>query len=135
MNGTAEFGIGANILYATHLKVMDYTVPTYFALEILASRIPILLPNFGNLIRPLPVIVWITIIGVVFVMSIVFMAINKTYKYIDENACHHGEDRLTKQVRFVDFFIKTFSTITEPEWIPWFPRWSAGKLSFCHAGF
>ena len=109
-------------------KVLDYTYPTYFGFDILATRLPVRLPNYGNLIRALPPIVWGTIFVLIFVMSLVFMTINKTYAYIDANYIINEEMRLTRPVlSLVDFFIKTFSTITEPELIPWFPKWSTGN--------
>ena len=96
-------------------------------MDMLGSRIPILLPNYGNLIRPLPPTVWMTVFVMIFVMTLVFMAISKTYAYIDATCNHEEDKRLTKDVfSSADFLIKTFSTITEPELIPWFPQWSAG---------
>ena len=127
MGGNAEFGVGNQNLYAEKMKVLDYSFPIYFSMDMLGSRIPILLPNYGNLIRPLPPTVWMTVFVMIFVMTLVFMAISKTYAYIDATCYHEEDKRLTKDVfSSADFLIKTFSTITEPELIPWFPQWSAG---------
>lgn len=106
---------------------MDYSTTVYFSIDTLASRIPILLPSFGNLIRPLPNLVWMAILALILVMSLLFMTINKTYLLIDNQINRGEEDRLTLKVGLADFFIRTFSTITEPEVIPWFPKWSAGS--------
>ena len=92
-------------------------------------RLPEPLPYFGNLIRPLPDTVWAAVFTMIFAMSLVFMAFNRVYRHLDANYVAMGEPRLTLKVSsVVDFPVKTFSTLTEPDLIPWFPRWSAGTL-------
>ena len=128
-NGSAEFGTGMQNMIAIKTSAIHYTIPSYLTFDILATRIPIPLPYFGNLIRPLPNIVWATIFSMVILMSIVFFIINKTYRRIDKHSGWDKDKRLTiKVASVVDFPVKTFSTLTEPELIPWFPQWSAGKL-------
>lgn len=129
-NSSAEFGVGNQNYFPHKNEVLDYTYPTYFGIDTLATRLPARLPNYGNLVRVLPPEVWVVILALIIVMSLVFMIINKTYAHIDNSILCSKDDKLTKTVSSpVDFFIKTFSTITEPELIPWFPRWSTGKMT------
>ena len=112
------------------MDAVHFTTPTYFSYDILASRIPIPLPYFGNLIRPLPDTVWALVFLMVFAMSLVFMFISKIYARIDRDLNHFKGERLTQEgFSLVDYPVKTFSTLTEPELIPWFPSWSAGKFT------
>ena len=130
INKTVDFGIGIQSIIDNKALVLQYTTPVYFIIDIFSSRLPILLDSYENLIRPLPSTVWATIFSMIFAMTFVFMGIHKVYKRIDEMSGRSTpEERLTVHVSSkVDFAIKTFSTLTEPDGIPWFPRWSAGKL-------
>ena len=70
-----------------------------------------------------------TVFLMIFVMTIIFMIFSKTYAQIDHSLGHDKDEKLSMEVfSNVDFFIKTFSTITEPDLIPWFPQWSAGMF-------
>ena len=68
-------------------------------------------------------------------MSLVVMAINKVYERLDETLGSEGDERLTRRVlSYADYFVKTFSTMTEPELLPWFPRWTFKRPVFLGAG-
>ena len=126
-NGSAEFGVGMQLVIGAKTAAIHYTIPTYQTFDILASRIPIPLPYFGNLVRPLPEIVWATVFSMVIIMSFVFYVINRIYRQLDKHLDWDKEKRLTVSVAsLVDFPVKVFSTLTEPELLPWFPQWSAG---------
>ena len=130
-NGTAEFGVGTQPLIGGKIRAVDFTFSTYITYDTLTSRQPIQLPYYGNLIRPLPSPVWTAIFTLVLVMTVVFIGIQRTYQYIDGEFITETEDYLTMEVpSLLDFLIKTFSTVTEPELIPWFPRWSTGMIVF-----
>ena len=127
INGSSEFGLGSQHAYTSKTSLLHFTVPIYVSANVLTSRVPVLLPNYGNLVRPLPPTVWATVLCMVAAMSLVVMAINKVYERLDETLGLKGDERLTRRVlSYADYFVKTFSTMTEPELLSWFPRWSAG---------
>ena len=55
-------------------------------------------------------------------MAVAFLVIYHTYmRLIPERA-----DETRSGVPITDFFLLTFSSLTEPDPLPWFPKYSAG---------
>ena len=133
INKTVDFGIGIQSIIFNKAYVLQYTMPFYFIVDIFSTRIPVLLDSYENLIRPLPNVVWAAVFTMIFVQTFIFMAIHAIYARIDAMRSHDGEEKLTVHVSSkFDFAIKTFSTLTEPDGISWFPRWSAGKFDLTY---
>ena len=124
MNGSHEFGIATQPLFYDKAQVLQYTHTIYNTLDIFTSRIPVKLPPYQNIFRPFPFEVWVGLLVVTVICSITFVVIQRTYRHLDEEC--KLSPRLTIDASISSILIKTFSTVTEPESLPWFPMWSSG---------
>ena len=74
--------------------------------------------------------VWLVMFGTLILLGFIFQSIYKFYE-----AYLPGEIDLRGQLNSkMDFIILTLSTLTEPDPLPWFPKYSAGKrvlYSYC----
>ncbi len=66
--------------------------------------------------------IWLLIILIVFVMASTFKTIYSVYGKLDEK---YG--LLIPVTHQIDFLLLPFASLTEPDPIPWFPRFSTGK--------
>lgn len=89
-----------------------------------AARYPLPVHNFDQYLKAFSWNVWITLFGVLLVFSFTFKII------------HYLHSEKLKEKKLIasvtqdpsDFVLLTFAGITEPEVLPWFPKWSSGKL-------
>lgn len=61
MNGTAEFGIGVQLMIHEKAKHMQWTQMLFANCDVLGTRMPIKVSGFSNLILPFPAIIWGTL--------------------------------------------------------------------------
>ena len=78
----------------------------------------------ANFINVFPSTLWALILAVLIFFCLLFLLFHSVYNNLDRS---DGELGLVKKgLRRSDVVLKTVCTLTEPEGIPFFPRWSAG---------
>lgn len=80
--------------------------------------------------------IWMSIIGVFLVMTVIFKIIH----YLYSTKIGIGHNLAGKVTHPFDFFILTVGALTEPDPIPWFPKYSTGERYahislLCHVYF
>ena len=83
------------------------------------ARQPIM--NYANIVRPFPPMIW-GIVGITFLpMASVLVIFYHVYsKHLQSSVT------LSPCISYFDMYLRIFSTLTEPDPIPWFKGWSAG---------
>ncbi len=80
------------------------------------------LPVYDQYVKAFDVMVWLVTLLTMFVLSVIFRGLYWFYKDILKIDSLYG-----KVTHPSDFFLLTFSSLTEPDPLPWFPKWSTGK--------
>ena len=121
--------MGGQVASAAKTPYLHYTPIAYYMNNILATRQPRAIQDYSNISRPFSGRVWALLILSVVTLSVLFWMIHSTYQSIDKRWKSYEGRRLSKTVYSkLDFFLKTFSMMTEPDRINWFPNWSTGIL-------
>ena len=83
------------------------------------------LTSYRNLIAPLPSTVWFLVLLSIIAVLITFLMAMTVYRMFPR------EELVLPGVGWDDIVVKTVSTLTEPEAVPYFPKWSAGTFFLC----
>lgn len=95
-----------------------YVEWTYF------SRIPRPITSYNNVTKPFPVLVWIVSLSTIFILALLTFIFHTVY-----TKSLLSYMKLAKQEKHrLNFFIFPFAKFSEPEPLPWFNKWSAGKF-------
>lgn len=105
-------------------NVLRYTSPYADESNRIVTRQLDVIPTFDQNMKTFSVIVWIMIVLTLFLMAMTFKLLH--FVYLNKLQMRHN---LAGPVGHpLDFVLLTFSSLTEPDPIPWFPKISAGKL-------
>ena len=77
MNGTAEFGIGIQLMHYEKSKHVQWSQMLFANCDVLATRQPVKVSELGNLIQPFPPLVWAVLLLTVSAVAVVFYIIYK----------------------------------------------------------
>ena len=87
------------------------------------TRFPVPILRYDQQFQCFSITVWLTMFGTLFFLGFTFQSIYKFYEaYFPSEIALRGPLRSK-----ADFLILTLSTLTEPDPLPWFPKYSAGK--------
>jgi hypothetical protein len=124
-NKTLDMGIGFCFLIPPFYGMVDVT-KLISTIEVhFVSRRPIPIPSrIDNVITVFTANVWIAILGTILVFALLFLIVHTIY-----NTKHLNNYGLAGKLHAkYDFFLLTFSTLMEPDPLPWFPKHSTGNL-------
>ena len=129
MNGTAEFGIGTQIMIREKLEFVEWTQMIFAACDVLATRIPIRVPEYTNLILPFPSDVWTAFLASLGAMIVTLFGIHRFYLVLSKQKSMATLEGLlvTPVVSKFDYIMYPVAMLTEPVSLPWFKRYSTGK--------
>ncbi|XP_059091071.1 uncharacterized protein LOC131886976 [Tigriopus californicus] len=103
--------------------LFDCTRFTFFVTLRYVTRHPQKLLAFGNLARGFDSLSWVAVFTFLSMFSMTFAGIFYVYKYLLK------EPELYRNPNSgIDFVLMTFTTFVEPDPLPWFPKWSTGRL-------
>ncbi len=106
-------------------RYFDLSPPLAWSEVIFLSRAPLPVTSLGNITDPFTVTVWLVVIITLFSLSLYLLLAHQVY--VSENLRH--ENLAVQEEAKGNFFIFTFCKISEPEPLPWFRKWSAGKMA------
>ena len=110
--------------FPEHLPMVDYSNYIFYDNGKFCTRQPVILDHKGTgVVRVLPVNAWLLVI-----FALLSVSIMSTMSYLTYNKLNHN-DMMKKPVSYLDFLLLPFSTLTEPDPIPWFPKFSSGKAT------
>ncbi len=114
--------------YRYHYYAFRYAGDTYFDFIkwVFVTRQPTIIPRFDQHIMVFSQWIWLSVFGVLLIMGFAF----KMTHYLYQTKIGIGHNLAGKVTHPLDFLIMTFSTLTEPDPLPWFPKPSAGKSLF-----
>ena len=112
MRGLTEF-------YSSKLR---YTTAYAVETQRLVTRQLDIVPSYDQHLQTFSWIVWVTIVLTLIIMSLTFKFLHFVYL----NKLDERHNLAGPVVHRLDFVIVTFSSLTEPDPIPWFPKMSAG---------
>ena len=125
--GNSTFATGARVQRERPFKEVDFSFPYYTLRTHFATRPPILQSNLYALAKTFPGNVWgFTFVTFTF-LAITFGIIFATYQRLPRE---YGllEGNYTEMPWF-DLILLPVVKFLEPEPIPWFPKWSSGRLA------
>ena len=111
-----------DILFGKHFTL---SAPFLLTEKGYISRNPIPVTTYGNISRPFSASVWALSAIAIATFSFLFMVSHRLYS----SSKHLRPFHLARKERApLNFVIFPFAKITEPDPLPWFRKWSAGKL-------
>lgn len=124
-DGKADITMGALMLkqrpseWEKHLDRLHFYTA---GMLLFATRKPIPIVTYNQYIKGFSIDVWIATLCTLFILGAMFKI---TYYY---HANVFRSDRLGPLTHRFDFLLLTIASFTEPDPLPWFPKWSSGKL-------
>ncbi len=114
-------GALANMLF----NLVDLSPPNWHITQRLITRKPKPLPPYTNVLRPFSPRIWLILLATLELICLQFALINKIYYVMP----HFRDAELTRyEPSTYLFFLYPMFKITEPDPLPWFKKWSAGKM-------
>ncbi len=102
----------------------DLGVQVHQTLARYFTRTPRPTSRFGNIVRPFPIDVWTLFALSLFLIATILLMCNSVY-----NLPYLWEYSLGKKgVPPLNFYLFTYTKLSEPELAPWFKRWSTGRF-------
>lgn len=122
MNGTAEFGIGVQMLGQGKQKYIDWTQMLFRTDNLFGSRIPVRVSGFSNIIRPFTAIVWMGVVGSLVAIMLAFWLIHNLYEHtlLLDYSLRKPADH------WLEFLFYSLAMMIEPTGMKWFCIGSAG---------
>ena len=93
------------------------------------ARKPVTIKIYNQQFSIFQPLIWLLTIAIVFVMAFTFKTIYFVYSRLDDK---YG--LLRPVTHDFDFFLLSLASLTEPDPIPWFPRFSTGNQIFACVG-
>ena len=106
-----------SILY----QMRTYSVSISFYKIVFISREPDKIERNDYILNTFDLTTWILILVLILIMSLAFKTIHMVYQSIP------GQKLAGPLTHQADYILLVVGTLTEPDSIPWFPRFSAGK--------
>ncbi len=108
------------------LSLFDFSVPLKLTYLQYITRPPLPIVKYDKIVRPFPVDVWIMIVLCCLLLTLLMFLIYQVHMMdtiIDNN--------MVKKERLIgNLLIFPFMKIIEPDPLPWFEKWSSGKLVY-----
>ncbi len=89
---------------------------------VFVTREPTIIPRFYQQFMVFSHWIWLSVFGVLLIMVVAF----KITHYLYQTKIGIGHNLAGRVTHPLDFIILTFSTLTEPDPLPWFPKQSTG---------
>ncbi len=83
------------------------------------------LRHFSNILKPFSTHVWTLLLATLTVFSLVSLMFNKMYSKVEP---FQNLDLTKRETSHYIFFLYSFAKTTEPDPLPWFKTWSAGRF-------
>ena len=123
MNGTAEFGLGLQIIGHGKELYIQWTQMLFITANLFGSRLPIRVSEFNNLVLPFAPLVWAGVLACLLAVSVALWLIYRAYRAEEALA----DPMIKRPVKLgMDFAIYPLAAMIEPFEIPWFQVGSAG---------
>ncbi len=122
MTGEADVTDGA--IADLIFNLFDLSPPSWHIREKLITRKSKPLPPFINVLRPFSPRIWLIILATLQIISLLLAVINKIYM----KPCFQEAELSRYEPSAYLFFLYPMFKIAEPEPLPWFKKWSAGKV-------
>ncbi len=123
MIGGADYALGARD-FVTNFR-FDLIVQLNTINYLYVSRLPQEVVSYGNITYPFKWLVWVA--------ALVSFLLFATFFHLAHNVYVSKDVVQFKLVLFesspFNFYLYTFSKLTEPDPIRWFPKWSAGRMA------
>ncbi len=105
-------------------RLFDLIVPYSESKLIYVTRAPKPMTSLGSITKQFTIVVWITSASTIFALAALLYLTHTLYQ-VD----HIKMYTLAKEEKLkANIWIFPFAKITEPEPLPWFKKWSAGKM-------
>ena len=122
---TSDFGFGTCNIIQPYYSIFGFT-NFFYQLEFTwVSRKPVPLTKIDNVIKVFPANIWLPLILTLSAIAVCFAAFY--YAYRSQTFRHLN--LVKPNVQPFDFPLLTFASLMEPDPIPWFPEYSAGKIA------
>ncbi len=107
------------------LNLFDLGFPLVHVQEKYITRKPVPLKPFSNILKPFSTQVWILVLLTMTAFSLLSLMFNKIYKGVEP---FYYLDLTKRETSNYLFFLFSFTKISEPDPLPWFKTWSAGRF-------
>lgn len=124
-NGTRDFGFGFKAMHPRNFKSTDFSTYIYEIEMKFLTRAPLKISSFDNLTRVFSPIVWIAIYLCLAALTLMMFITHRIYTQVDLQG--HGLAN-SNDVPWTNFVLFAFAKFVEPDPIPWFNRFSTGKM-------
>ncbi len=105
-------------------NLMDLSPPSWHIKEKLITRQPEPLPPYTNVLRPFTPRIWLILLATLEIICLLFAVVNSIY-----DKPYFQDAKLARyEPSTYLFFLYPMFKITEPDPLPWFKKWSAGKV-------
>ncbi len=106
-------------------KMFDFGSPLWHVQEKYITRKPQPLKPFSNILRPFSRVVWEFILIALTLLATTLLVLNKAYTFLTPLK----EEGLAKaEESSYLFYLYVFTKMSEPDPLPWFYKWSAGRF-------
>ncbi len=123
MTGKAELTLAA---IGPALALFDMGTPLRLTSVVYMTRAPQTILKYDKIVRPFPLNVWLMVIICCSLQTTVMYIIYKTH--MTEKMKDH---KLVKEEPLLgNILLFCFTKIVEPDALPWFQKWSSGKISY-----
>ena len=128
INKTVHASMSLNSIVQPIIQFVTMTYPFHVVNSKWISRQPIPLKAYNSMINVFSFTVWIFVIATLFLLAMLFGFVYFMYQK-DERT----QNLAIKLTHPMDFVLLTYFAITEPDPLPWFPRWSSGIYSLLNS--
>ena len=120
----ADFGFGTCSIIQPYYSIFGFTTFFYQKEFSYITRKPVPVTTIDNLIKVFGLDIWLTLFFTLLSISICFA----TFYHVYKAKTFRHLNLVKENVNNFDFPLLTFATLMEPDPIPWFPKYSAGKV-------
>ncbi len=129
MNGSAALTSGGH--FPVFNPMFDLGATIWLVKIKFVTRNPQPIVSYGQITAPFPVDVWIISLFTILLIAALLHLSNVLYQ-----KSHMKELNLTKTEHHpINFYLFSLTKVTEPDPLPWFDKWTAGKLFSFMWGF